>query len=274
MLKTMGLTIVLIGVVYIYPDAHASSDCKSYIGKTVGLTSRASIEKSLSTIRPKDDFETTADYRSKIEKIGKKLPKIIYIEKTFVESSSAGEQFIKYNADTQVLRFQTYAFRNEGILLDEKFYRAVIGRKGGSFGTDVKAILTRQSSNNGTYEASNAYGKKVTVQKIKQNTFAVFDTRFPEIGLDFFPGVNKNTYAIAELSLPPAEAKNLVNSLKIGFVVAPKYPYLFRGSHKVGKTTINRPFDVTEDYTFLIADIQCGIIMNSKYEILRSHPTL
>lgn len=88
-----------------------------------------------------------------------------------------------------------------------------------------------------------------------------------------FPAAEEKRYAVGQLRLAPEGARRLRPQLKSAFVVAPKEPYLIKDQQKVGEPTISTPLDVTEDFSILVADIQCGLLMDGSNKVLGPYPT-
>ena len=61
--------------------------------------------------------------------------------------------------------------------------------------------------------------------------------------------------------------------LRIAFVVAPKAPYLVTGRRKANTPTIRNRRHITENFTILVADIQCGLLMDGAGTVLGAYPT-
>ncbi len=73
--------------------------------------------------------------------------------------------------------------------------------------------------------------------------------------------------------MTPAEAQVIKPQLRVAFVVAPRAPYMVVGQHQPGKVTFQNPFEVTEIFEIMIADIQCGLLMDSENRVLGSYIT-
>ena len=91
--------------------------------------------------------------------------------------------------------------------------------------------------------------------------------------MSLFPAAETAPYAVGELRVPPSDARRLKEELRIAFVVSPKEPFLVAGQRKVGETTIRNPRAVTENFTILVADIRCGLVMDRAGTILGAYPT-
>jgi hypothetical protein len=72
--------------------------------------------------------------------------------------------------------------------------------------------------------------------------------------------------------LDPLEAQRIKSGLNVGFVVSPKPPYMVSGSHQAHSPTRDSPQEITENYLVLVADIQCGLLLNSDNKVLGAYP--
>ena len=73
--------------------------------------------------------------------------------------------------------------------------------------------------------------------------------------------------------MTPDEARLLKPSLRIALVVAPFAPYVVRGTNPYGRPSLQSPKQVTIDFTILMADIQCGLVMDGSGRVLGAYPT-
>ncbi len=224
------------------------------------------------SLGPKGEFETTADYEARRNASVGTAARTVIIPK-----QPEGLEYFEYDADAQKLKVLSYAFDNTGLDVWSAFYAAELYGKidVNTFG-NVEVVISREENPTGSHVASNAYGATVDVLEIAWTTRAIFDRQGDGTsGLDYglFPSADNSPYVVGELSLAPAEAQRLKPTLQVGFVVTPREPYLVTGRHKVGKTTIQNPRAITEDFSILIADIQCGVVMDSSDKILMAYPT-
>jgi len=78
---------------------------------------------------------------------------------------------------------------------------------------------------------------------------------------------------VGELAMSPAQAITLKSAISLAFVVAPKAPYWFAGSRIVTLPTLDNPKRIDEDFSVLIADIQCGLVLDGTHKVLAAYTT-
>ena len=238
--------------------------------KTVALTTVEAAISGLADLTPKDEFETTAQFTARRAAALRGVTTPLIIGKEPEES-----KYLKYDADAGVLRIITYAFHNRYIDYWSAFYNAGMHNKidvSTDYYGNIAVVITISDKVSGKYVGTNAYGAKIEVTKIQRYTSAIFDREKSLYNKELFPNAANKPYVVGEFGLSPAEAKRLKPQLKLAFVVTPKEPYFVTGSHKDGKTTVNNPRDITENFSVLVADFQCGLVMDVANKVLGAYP--
>lgn len=251
----------------------AQSPCAQFQGQTL---SPLSFEEALSKLpdsAPKGEFETTAQYESRrTSPIGR--PGLIVVQK----SPEDRAEYIRYDADTQQLGVKTYAFDNTSFDAWSAFYSTPhAATLNASTLGNIDVVISQSEKLNGTYEGQNAYGAKWTVVRVNRNTQAIYDratnSRESMLG-GLFPAADKSPYMVGYLNMPSEAAQQLKPTLKLAFAISPKEPFVVRRTFAGrGKVTIQNPRDVTETATVLIADIQCGLVLDGANKVLGAYPT-
>lgn len=250
-------------------SAPVQSSCQSYVGTIVKPIAFSEAVKGFANLKPKSEFETTAAYEVRRQAALPDLSGPIIVAK-----NPEDIKYFVYDADTQKLRILSYAFDNTGFLAWEAFYAAGLNDKiDSSTYSNIDVVISQNEKITGTYEATNGYGAKTQVTKIERSVEAIFDRKDSSITGYLFPQAQKSPYAVGELSLTPEIAQMLKPKLNLAFVVAPKEPYFVAGSTGVGKTTISNPTDITMKFSVMIADIQCGLLMDSDGKVLGGYAT-
>lgn len=246
--------------------AYAQAQCHDWIGKAAKVSSFDEAIKPFTAVSPKDEFETTAAYEARRAKaLGNSVSTIV------VRNKAEDPKFFEYNADRGELAIKRYAFHNTTMNLWSAFYnlglhdKMKVGVLGGLY-----FVASESDKVTGTYEASNAYGAKVEVAKIDRTTKAVFD-RGGGMDDELFPRAKRPDYNVGVLKLTTEEARRLKPQLKTAYVVKPKPPYILQGTHSFGKVTVQNPRDITVHFTMLVADIQCGLLLDGSSKVLAAY---
>ena len=130
-------------------------------------------------------------------------------------------------------------------------------------------MISQSEKPNGTYLSQNSYGASAVVTKIDRTIYSIFEAENPPGEHDLF--VNKKGDELGSLPMDAATAQRIKPTLKIAFVVVPRAPFLVQGSHSVGKTTVTNPTDITEHFKIMIADLQCGLLMDNTNKVLAAY---
>ena len=269
-MKVLGL-VAVVGAVAFIGNANAQDQCSSYVGQIVAPRSFDAVAASLSKIPTKGEFETTAAYEArKAAAIGANSNNHI------ITNTPEDRAAFAYDADSQKLRILDKAFGYDIGNIGMKFITSDSKIKYSTRNLDVTISETERPV--GTYIGSNSFGAKARITKVDRVTKGIFDGEAPSRFSDFaanylFATTGQNKDVVGELALSPSEAQALKPTLKLAFVVTPKDPFLIQGSHSVGETTIADPVDITNRFSILIADIQCGLVMNATNKVLAAYPT-
>lgn len=266
----MRKMVLLASAVLFTTTANAQDQCPGYVGQVIAPKTFDSAIAGLAKLTPKGEFETTAQYEARKAASVGDVPGAVIISKV-----PEDRKYFEYNADSQKLRIITYAFQNTGFDIDGAFFDAGLDGKIDARNGDT-VVISRTDKATGTYLGSNGFGAKATIARVQRVTKAIFEAQVRQrdiLALSIFPAAASSPYVVGELTLSPAEAQVLKPKLKLAFVVQPKEPFLVKGNHSTGKTTIQNPTDITEDFSILIGDIQCGLVTDAANKVLGSYST-
>jgi hypothetical protein len=243
--------------------AQAQSSCASYMGTTVTPLTFDQAIASIKPVAPKGEFETTDAYQARLAAGGASGPLII-------SKKIEGAQYLTYNADKGAFEVQAYLFDNTNFSAWDAFYWAKASVKASTIG-NLDVSISSSEVATGTYSAQNGFGAKTTVTKITRTEKAIFDRETARYGEQLFVA-NKDA-VVGEVPMSVAEAQAFKPQAKIAFVVVPKLPYVVRANFPQGETTISNPTEVRVNSTILVADIQCGLLMNGTNRVIAAFQT-
>jgi len=246
----------------LWPATAQSKPCAEYVGETVNVIAFEQAVAGLGKVDPKGEFETTSQYEARIAGVGSSGPLII-------GKKPEGSEYFLYDADRQLLFVKTYAFHNTNMGWWSAFYDAKPAGITASTMYNKAVVISQNDKPAGSYVAQNSYGAKATVTKIERSVTSIFESEASSYKDRLF--VNEADGVLGTLPMDVATAQRTKPALKTAFVVVPKAPYLVQGSHSVGKTTVTNPTDVTEHYKILIADMQCGLLMDGGSKVLAAY---
>ena len=197
-----------------------------------------------------------------------------------------------YNADSQKLRIFRYAWDNAPTGWDDIFdYK---GKK--KYGIEITAFgkahglgLGQDEVDAGSYPASNAFGAKVTVHKIKRNVFSLFDRPFGNKGKRYtsdsveswaYDGVGdyQSAYGVlsntgfVEINLPIEVARTAKDTIRANVVFRPKAPYFATGDRH-WSPKVSNPNEIDAQYNAIVGDILCVLITTKDGKVLRAIDT-
>lgn len=248
-------------------------DCSAYVGRSVTPISFGEAIKRYAAVAPKSEFETTTQYEARRSAALNGTSGPLIIEKP-VEKRT---EFFPYDADTQRLTIVSYAFNN--VLFPAAQALDAAGSSVEANPIDnVDAVIDQTDRATGSYEATNGFGARFTVTKVERTANVIFDRGAVGNNVDepLFPNMarlGEPTRPVGELNISPEVARTLRPSLRVALVAQPKEPYLIRGTTRTGQTTLQNPFEITLNFTVLVANIQCGLVMDGAGKVLGAYPT-
>lgn len=260
----VALTFALAG------QAQAQDVCPAYVGQTVTPTT---IDAAIATVSKvpgvKGEFETTAQFEARqAAASGGTLGRMIV-------AKAPERKYFEYDADGGKLRIKSYAFDNINVDYDDvfgygtKYYEKV---KYSHLSYNLDVVMSETEVPTGSYVGGNAFGAKTRVTKKTRTTKVIFDHDAASYSEGLFPGADKNA-VIGELALSPAEAQRLKATMRVAFAITPKAPYFASGVKNWGDATIDNPEEVRQPISVVIADIQCGLLLDAGGKVLAAYPT-
>lgn len=249
------------------PSTPGAQRCSAYVGQMVQSRSFAEAVAPFGKLTPKSEYETTAQFEARqAQAVGGATGPLI------IEKAPESRDYFRYDADAQVLRIEPYVFDNVNFPTWDAFYFLGMDQQFGvSTGENIDVVISSRDRVTGSYKGQNSYGANATVQKITQSVEAIFERGpDPRSGRgELFPGAGD----VGSISMTPEEARLLKPSLRIAFVVAPFAPYVLKGTNPFGRPSVRSPKDITVDFTILMADIQCGLVMDQQGRVLGAYST-
>lgn len=245
----------------------AAQGCAAYVGQTVQPQSFDDAISAFARLTPKSEFETTAQFEARqAQALGGSSGPLI------IEKVPESRDYFRYDADAQVLRIAPYAFDNTNFPAWDAFYSLGMDQRFGvSTGNNIDVVISTNDRTTGSYRGQNSFGANATIQQVTRSVQAIFERGpDPRRGREtLFPSEGD----LGKLSMTPDEARLLKPSLRIALVANPFAPYVVRGTNPFGKPSLQSPQQVTMDFTILMADIQCGLVMDQQGRVLGAYPT-
>ena len=256
--------------------------CRSYVGKTPALSSFEAAAVAVPKLVLKDEFETTAQFEKRRRSQEQSLTR-----KSLVISVPVDRDYIEYDADAEQLEVGSLAFGVSAlaetaqtglaatmVLREEGLEASLLD------GGNIAIFLGSIEKVTGSYFARNGLGIAVRVTEVDKTTRAIFDKENASGALGqariraaMFPMAEIPPHLGASLKLPAMQAKELKSSLKLAYLVEPRAPFLVTGSIDSFPATFPSAKKVNEKFRFLIADIQCGFVLDKAGKVLEATPT-
>jgi hypothetical protein len=204
-------TLVAIAALAVSVPAFAEDECSHFVGTTIAPITIMQAAARLSTLTPKDEFETTAVYEARIATALQTAGGPLIVSKTLEDP-----KYLEYDADRGVLRIQSYALHNTSFNPSRLWgyggplYEKV---KFSTIGESVSVAFAKDGRTTGSYVGTNAYGASTRVTKMQADEWGVYDHDLPTYQ-NIFQQADANSY-IGELSVTPDEARKLKLTAKV-----------------------------------------------------------
>jgi hypothetical protein len=252
--------------------AWGQDGCQRYVGQSVSPVSFNNAIAPFAKLTPKTEFENTSDYQARVAKtVGVSAGSPIVIAKA-IENRA----FVEYNADRQSLGIYLGAF-GDGLDAWSSFISTPYWNElKPNVGSNVAVVVSDPDVLIGSAPGSNAFGVRVTIKNYRRITHGIFDHAGGEGENTLFPPratTTDNINIVGEIAMSPAQAKVVEPAISLALVVVPKTPYLITGSRYAASPTLDSPKRVKEEYSILIADIQCALALDGNHKILAAFPT-
>lgn len=268
-------TVIAVFATIVGQPVAAGDLCAKYVDTTVKPLTFGEAETALGRLKkipPKGEFETTAQYQARRASALGNVPASSLI----IAKQPEDRSFFEYDADQQKLRIKSFAFDNTNFDTFHAFTSAgYYGKIDVSDESNFDILIATTEKSTGSYVATNAFGVAVRVTRVQSDVQAIFDrSAFLQDSNVFPAAASSPAGVIGELSLSPKQAQALKPNLRIAFVVRPKEPYLVNSFYHAGAPTIDDPRDITEHFSIIVADIQCGLVMDAHNKVLGSYPAI
>lgn len=243
----------------------ANKFCASFVARQIAPQSFGQAVSPIAKISPKNEFETTEQFNARVAAVTSQGAESLVIGKAIKDYS-----YLAYDADRQKLIVSAYAFDNQNFDPWRIFQAAKVKEPVASTMSNIDVFIGETDKTVGSYIGTNAFGVSMRVRKVQRSTNAIFQRSSTGISAPIFVDQDSKG-VIGEIAMSPDVARTLKPKLKIAFVVKPKAPFLVRANYSGGEPTIDDPEDVEVSATVLIADIQCGLVLDHKSEVLASY---
>jgi len=243
----------------------AAKFCASYVGRQVSPQPFDKAVSHIAKIAPRSEFETTEQFNARVAAATSQSAQSLIIAKAVEDYSH-----FAYDADRQKLIIKSYAFDNKNFDAWRIFFLADVKEPVASTLGNIDVYIGETDKTVGSYIGTNAFGVSMRVRKIQRSTYAIFQRSAPGINDSIFVDQDRKG-VIGEIAMAPDVARTLKPKLKIAFVVKPKAPFIVRANYSGDAPTIDDPEEIDVTATMLIADIQCGLVLDHKSEVIGSY---
>lgn len=245
--------------------AWGQDECSTFVGRTVSPITIQQAAARLSSLTPKDEFETTAQYEARIATALETAGGPFVVGRGLEDA-----KYLEYDADRGVLVVKSYALHNTtfnpkslwqygGPLHDKVPYSTISSAVAVSFDDTEKTV--------GSYRGTNAFGVSTTVSKIDRHVWGVFDRDLPPAEFRLFKNGNKDN-VLGEIVATPDEARALKQTARVAFTMTPKSPFYAADRASPSDATVSDPYEVTTTTHAVFADVQCGLLTDAGGQVL------
>lgn len=252
--------------------AAQEKQCGPAVGSKAQTVSINSITSTLAkTDYKRDEFESSESYRTRMNDEAAKLPASWLVAITYKA------EHVSYDPDAKRLTVSSGFFLdypNFGDYSELGYTAAFSGHKIDYKLSDNLDVIFRTIRELGTQDGHSAFGGRVTVRRESGLTQAIFEREAEPyesiFGAPKKPEVARTVFA---LSLETQKARELKSKLRGAVLIEPKAPYFASANVWHNKPTVATPYEVTEEFQVVIADIRCAVLMDGQGVVLATRAT-
>jgi hypothetical protein len=204
-------------------------------------------------IPKKDEFETTAQYKERLDKAFQSLN----IPSEFFIEIPIEQKYITFDADTKLLTFSPYVINNANVYYGYNF-KDLLEPANKYFSDAYDVQISRDVKEQGFYTAQNGFGANFQIKKQEVTYKSIFDQ--PKQGFSLSNKPPLGIFNIDENNISIDKVKALKSKSKAYAFVSLKPPYIAKISSPPERVTATGRVDSTTINEVLFADIQCFII--------------
>lgn len=258
------------------PRAAKEKQCGPTVGSKVETVSINSITSTLAkTDYKRDEFESSEAYRKRMKDVATKLPDSWLV----AIPHKAGN--VSYDPDAKQLTVQRAFFldyENFGDSSELGYTSAFIGHEiEYDLSDNLDIVVSRTIKNLGTLDGQSAFGARVAVHRESGTTQAIFEREAADYE-DIFEAPKKFEYKarskpVFSLSVEPERARELKSQVRAAVLIVPKAPYFASAHVWHNKPTVSTPYQITEEFQVVIADIKCALLTDGSGLVLATRAT-
>lgn len=245
--------------------------CEVQLGQTIAPIDAESAAVLNADVQPKGEFESSEQYKARLDAGGRQLPATLFVPVML------DKQYIKYDADAGKFIVEEYAIDNKNLS-----WNALQKNPRAPWVSDlpmtnyIDLVVKWAEVDEGQYAATNVYGAKVMVRQTLRRTIGILER--PAQGREslFFPDspwTGTPLPPIAEIPVDATKAAAWRSNLRAAVLIEPRPPFVMQGIKDWGRPRFDRPQEITEKITAIIADIRCVVLTDEKNWVVASIAT-
>jgi hypothetical protein len=229
--------------------------CAAYRGTKVSPVPISEVFGAIAKIPPKDEFETTADYERRTQAARAGLPSgPILIDRPWARQRPI------YDADKSLLTFYAWTLGQS-----ELDFGSLLGIGTQPLARGVAIDIAERTESQSSYEGTNGFGAKVQVSRTVKSVDTIWERWLKWFGNSF--ANSKSSAIVAQLPMPAAQARDVVENGGSAVVAVLRPPYLMTGL-TVSGPTFQVPLETQRNVRALTADIQCVLVYNGAKQVV------
>lgn len=248
-------------IAYIDADLSKTALCRSYLGRTVTLTSFDLLASRLTGAGAKGEFETTAQFQARQAGASLRQP-----AGAIILSIPIDRNYVRYDADAGAMNIYSGAFQtgpySDAIRAELAAFSAIstyslpaLPRSQVRVGETIRVLDTAV--------AHSVSGIPIRITNAERHTKGLLLSAEHLFGF----ARDKNSTVIG-FDISQAVAPRLKQSLRTAIVIEPQSPYVITGSMNGEAATARTPVHYTERVTIISAKPMCGLVMDAQSKVL------
>jgi hypothetical protein len=241
--------------------ADSAESCAAKFGIVGDPMTFDEVYSALPVVEPKGPYESSLEYEKRLATTQRPSVPIIVANRPLDLDDHS------YDPDRKIFKLYTSHFGAGAIN-----FSSILGHsttKEDNFSSAVAFKVHELQLTKDTYQTTNGFGAPVTVTRTKRQVGALWE-RPGKLGESPFPDYKRGK-PLAELSMEPHVAQDIVERGTIAYLIEPRAPFTAQGKSSIS-ASFRYPFEVEQDIKVIIGDIQCAYLRRSDGTLVAAFP--
>jgi hypothetical protein len=240
-----------------------NSMCASYVGQPVVPQTFDQVRSAVPEMAPRSSYESTADYGRRLAEADGRSQEPLIIRRV----GSRESEGLSYDADRHILSVYRSAFGLGEINFSDIPSLRTDDARSDNFTGAIGFLISAGETGQETYEATNAYGARITVTRTRRQVSAIWESS-GRMDQSQFIGTAPFK-PVAQLRMGPDAARDIIEGGSTALLFVPKAPFQASGTSTV-EASFSHPRERVDTISVIIADVRCAFLLDRVGNVLHA----